>query len=69
MLNIAFIVVEGTVLPCLQFECILDHFLVQPVQDCMINHVFQHHKAVSREHSNRDLKIALVEPPGLYFGR
>lgn len=61
LLNIAFVVVERAILPRLQLVCILDHFLIQTIQDGMLNHVFQNNKAIAGKGSNGNFEIALAK--------
>jgi hypothetical protein len=35
----------------------------------MVDHVFQHHKAIARKRPGCNFEVALVEPPAFYFVR
>lgn len=61
LLDIALVVIKGTILPRLQLICILDHFLIQAVQDGMVDYILQDDKTVTCKSPNCDFEIALAE--------
>lgn len=70
LLDISFIVIEGTVLPCLKTIGVFDHLLVQFVQNRMVYKILEDNKAIARKGSDGDLKILLAEAAsGDFFSR